>query len=160
MKWNAKKAKMTSCGFLGITQLSIVKLSVQNHDFRSEGTMVPVSEACNILAHLCSYEFHCISYFPIVAVKAETRMNRRVIHGRCSSRVRIGVVKDEYVTPHLWAKEAKAVTKQKLRLDARLAYCALRLLISSSMLISRKKKNSFTLIGIGKATRFLTSGVF
>lgn len=46
---------MTSCRFLGITQLSIAKLSVQNHDFRSEVTVIPMSEACNNLANLCSY---------------------------------------------------------------------------------------------------------
>lgn len=41
-----------------MTQLSIAKLSVQNHDFGSEVTVIPVSEACNNLAHLCSYVLH------------------------------------------------------------------------------------------------------
>lgn len=57
---------MTGCGFLGITQLSIAKLSVQNHDFGSEVTVIPVSEACNNLAHLCLYVLHTLAVIEIL----------------------------------------------------------------------------------------------
>lgn len=43
---------MTSCEFLEKTLLGIAKLSVQSHDFGSEVTVIPMSEACNNLAHL------------------------------------------------------------------------------------------------------------
>lgn len=49
MKWEAKKAKLTSC------EPGIANLSVENHDFGSELTVIPMSEDCNNLAHLCSY---------------------------------------------------------------------------------------------------------
>lgn len=93
---------------IGIAQLCIVKLSVQNHEFGSEALWF---RRVNNLAHLCTLYIVCTRpqwlEFRIVTVKAETRMNCLAIHGRCSSWVGSGVVKNEYVTPRLWAKERK-----------------------------------------------------